>query len=136
MNDWGEIKLTQIENGNDFWYLFNELLDDKSQFYHNKTTIVEEYKNNNLYGLRVDETSSMFKRGARADKIFIEESFYLLPCFCIKNNNTAIIIWTHTRARRNGFAKKLVNLLNIQYVFQPLPESIDFWEACNIKPAL
>ena len=73
-----KIKLTQIENGNDFWYLF--------------------------------------KRGARADKIFIKESFYLLPCFCIQKINTAIIIWTHTRARRNGFAKKLVNLLNIQYV--------------------
>jgi len=135
MNDWGKIKLIQIESGEDFWHLFDELTDDESKFIYNRTKIIEAYKNKNLYGLRVDETDSMYKRRARYDKIFVEGSFYLLPCFCIKNNNNAIIIWTHKRARRNGFAKKLVNLLNIEYAYQPLPESIDFWKACNIKSA-
>jgi len=133
MNDWGKVQLEQIECGNDFWYLFIELIDDKSRFLHNKSTIVEAYKNKNLYGLRVEESVSMYDRRARSDEIFCENSFYLLPCFCIKENDNAIIIWTHTRARRNGFAKKLVELLNIKYADNPLPESIDFWKACNIE---
>lgn len=62
-----------------------------------------------------------------------ERQGYLLPCFCITNDSTALIIWTHTRARRKGFATKLVNLLKIECAHLPLPESINFWKSCNIK---
>ena len=75
----------------------------------------------------------MYKRGARKDTIFCENSWYLLPCFCIKENNKAIIIWTRTKARKMGFAKKLVELLQIEYAFNPLPDSIGFWEKCNVQ---
>ena len=37
MEDWGEIKLIQIDSY-DFWILFNELCDDNSGFYNNKST--------------------------------------------------------------------------------------------------
>mgnify|MGYP000353751366 CR=1 FL=1 len=74
----------------------------------------------------------MYHKGIKVAKIKILFPIYSQPNKK-KNNNNAIIIWTHTRARRNGFAKKLVNLLNIQYAYNPLPESIDFWKACNIK---
>jgi len=50
----------------------------------------------------------------------------------IKENDEAIIIWTHTRARNKGFAKKLVELFKIKSAYNPLPESIGFWEKCNI----
>ena len=129
MNDWGEIKLIKIESGDDFWTLLDELKDDKSGFFCNKNVIVSAYKDGNLYGLQVEETDSMYERGARSDTIL---SWYLLPCFCIMENNTAIIIWTHTRARKNGFAKKLVELLKIKYAYDPLPDSLDFWRKCNI----
>ena len=132
MNDWGKIELVEM-NSDYFWYLFDELCDDKSGFLCNRTTILEAYKNGNLYGLQVEETHEMYKRGAAEDKIFCDHSMYLLPCFCIKEDNKAIIIWTHTRARRNGFAKKLVELLKIEYAFKPLPDSIEFWKKCNIK---
>ena len=68
----------------------------------------------------------MFIRRARQDKIFCKNSWYLLPCFCVKEDKKAIIIWTHTRARKMGFAKKLFDLLQIKFAFQPLPESLDF----------
>ena len=111
MEDWGEIKLTQIDSSDEFWNLFDELRDDNSGFLHNRSTILDAYKNGDLYGLRVNETHKMFERGARIDDIFCKDSWYLLPCFCIKEDNKAIIIWTHSRARKRGFARKLVELL-------------------------
>ena len=133
MNDFGEIKLNKIDSSDDFWCLFDELWNDKSVFLHNRKSILEAYKDGNLYGLRVNETDEMYERGARMDNIFCEDSFYLLPCFCVKENNKAIIIWTHTRARKMGFAKKLVELLQIECAYKPLPDSICFWEKCNVK---
>ena len=135
MNDWGEIKLNQIDS-KEFWCLFDELCDDNSGFVHNRNIILEAYKADNLYGLRVCETDKMYERGARIDNIFCKNSWYLLPCFCIKENNKAIVIWTHARARNMGFAKKLVTLLQIEYACNPLPNSIGFWNKCNINITL
>lgn len=132
MDDWGEIELIQIDD-EDFWHLFDELLDDNSGFYNNRSTILEAYKKRNLYGLRVNETDKMYERRAQIDNIFCKNSLYLLPCFCVKENNKAIIIWTHTRARKMGFAKNLVKLLHIEYAVNPLPDSIEFWKKCNVK---
>jgi hypothetical protein len=132
MEDWGDIELIQIDS-DDFWSLFFELCNDESGFLHNRSTILEAYKHGNLYGLQVNETCKMLDRRARRDKIFCENSWYLLPCFCVKENNNAIIIWTHTRARKMGFARKLVELLHIEYAYKPLPDSIDFWKKCNVK---
>jgi len=132
MEDWGEIKFTRI-GSDDFWCLLDELCNDNSGFLHNRSAILEAYKEGKLYGLRVNETDKMYERGAGMDKIFCENSLYLLPCFCIKKNNKAIIIWTHTRARKMGFAKKLVELLHIKYAYKPLPDSIGFWKKCNVN---
>lgn len=137
MDDWGEIKLLKVgfEDGSDFWCIYDELCDDKSEFLNNRTYILDAYKNGNLYGLRVNESDQMYKRGAYLDTIFCKDSFYLLPCFCIKEDNNAIIIWTHTRARRMGFAKTLIKLLNIEYAKPPILTGSDqFWTKCNVKP--
>jgi hypothetical protein len=32
-----------------------------------------------------------------------------------------------------GFGKKLVELLQIEIADNPLPDSIGFWEKCNVK---
>jgi hypothetical protein len=132
MDDWGEIELNQIDSS-DFWCLLDELCNDNSGFLHNRITLLEAYKKGNLYGLRVRETDKMYERGARMDPLFCHNSWYLLPCFCVKENNKAVIIWTHTRARKMGFAKKLIELLHIEYAEHPLPDSIEFWKKCNVK---
>lgn len=131
MKDWGEIKLVQIDD-HDFWCIFDELDDDDSLFLNNRDFIVRSYKDGNLYGLRVDETDNMYKRGAGSDGIFCSDSLYLLPCFCIREEDKAMIIWTHTRARKMGFARKLVELLQIKVAHIPLPDSLKFWKKCNI----
>ena len=134
-SDWGPIKLIAIETGSDFWTLLDEVADDSNEykgFYHNKRTIVEAYKRGDMYGLQVAETPSMLRRGASQDHIFCSNSFCLLPCFCIRNGETAVIIWTHPRARRMGFARKLVQELEIKKAECPLKDSFEFWKSCGI----
>jgi hypothetical protein len=130
--DYGEIKVKQITESNDFWCLFDELCNDKSNFICNRSSILDAYKNGNLYGLEVEETNSMYKRGARGDSIFCKDSVYLLPCFCMKDESTVDILWTHTRARKKGFAKQLIQELKIIHVRNPLPESIGFWQKLGL----
>lgn len=133
MEYWGEIKLIKISSANDFWCLIDELCDDNSKFMCNRSTILQAYKDGNLYGLEVEETDEMYNNYSGNDDLFCRYSFYLLPCFCVKEDDKAIIIWTHTRARRRGFGKKLVKLLKLEYAYKPLPESFDFWNKCGIK---
>ena len=134
---WGNINLVKIEN-NDFWILMDELYDDASEFIHSRTTILNAFKLGNLFGLRISENDFMFQNNIIQNSIFANDyihgnSFYLLPCICIKENDTAILIWTHTRARNKGLAKKLLQLLNIKYVYKPFTSSIEFWNRCNVK---
>jgi hypothetical protein len=124
--DWGPLELVSISDGDDFWALLHELVDDASTFLQTRSSIAEAYKAGTLYSLRMNETDSMYKRGARTDEVFAKGTCYLLPCFCIAESDKAVIIWTHTRARRMGFAKQLVELLNITEASMPLPSSISF----------
>lgn len=134
MNYLDNAYLEQIDDGRNFWFLFDELCDDDSNFLNNRNIIVDAFKEGNIYGLRVTETNEMYLKKARNDPIFCPESQYLLPCFCIKEGkDTASIIWVHSRARRMGFGKKLVQLLKIKSVRSPLPESLVFWKKCGIK---
>ena len=133
MDNWGEIKKEKIEDDDDFWCLYDEIVNDDSCFLNNREYILHSYKEGNLYGLRVDENDYMFKNKEYTNKIFCKKSFYLLPCFCIKENDKCIIIYTHTRARKNGFAKLLLKQLKIKSVYNPLVESMDFWNKIKNK---
>jgi hypothetical protein len=129
---WGDIKPYTVEDASDFWSLYDELRDDSSNFLCNRNSILEAYMNGTLYGLRVTETDEMYHSKERENPIFCKGTLYCLPCFCIKDDTTAVIIWVHTRARRKGFGKSLVNQLGITKADTPLPTSIPFWEACGI----
>ena len=43
------------------------LKDDNSDFIHNRNIIVDTFKNNTLFGLRVIETNEMYKRETQKD---------------------------------------------------------------------
>jgi hypothetical protein len=132
MDDWGNIRVKEINTGSDFWSIYSELEDDKSGFLWNRDIILDAFKSGDLYGLEVGETNSMRKRGARTDELFCKDSWYLLPCFCVKKDETVLIVWTHSRARRRGFAKKLIQSLRVTKVNTPLPESFGFWKAIGM----
>ena len=126
--------LYRVKHSEAFWCLMDELNNDSSGFLHNRATILDAYVNGNLYGLQLNENKhyDLNPFDSIYCNCYISCQYYLFPCFCIKENDKAIIIWTHTRARNKGFAKKLVELLKIKSVYNPLPESIGFWEKCNI----
>lgn len=136
MDTWKDIKVYKVVDSSDFWALFFELADDNSGFIHNRNMILDAYKNGNMFGLRVIETDEMFESGERSNPIFCKDTHYTLPCFCIKNESTAIIIWVHTRARNHGFGRKLVEQLGITKADHPLPESIPFWKKCGIDTSM
>lgn len=136
-SDWGDWNVVEIERGTEFWALLDELVDDKSGFYGNRTIITEAYREGRLYGIRVEETDGMFKRKARSDPLFCPGTYHLLPCFCIvremENGEIgAVMIWVHSRARRLGFGRTLVEDLNVTKAIEPLPGSEGFWRACGI----
>jgi len=137
-SDYGKFVLRPIESGSDFWCLIEALKNDNSSFINNINTIVERYKEGNLFGLSVTETDSMYTRGARADGVFCRTmhndlSWYLLPCFCIRIKHTAEICWVHSKIRRLGVGKALVSLLNIEKAYHPLRGSLPFWKACHVE---
>ncbi len=145
MENWGEIRLQKIDNCYYFWALYDEMCKDQGYGYGwISNTMLDAYKDGNLYGLLVPETEKMYRAGSygdigsHRDPIFAKESgTTLLPIFCIKEKqkekNIAVYIWTHPRARKMGFAKKLVKLLNIEYADDSTPDSIGFWKKCNIE---
>ena len=126
------LKVKEITEANEFWHLFDELDDDKSGFIYNRNTILDAFRNGHLYGIEVEETDEMYRRGARGDPLLCRGSMYLLPSFCIKYGSTVDILWTHTRARGNGFATKLVRELGIECVRHPLQGSIGFWKKVGL----
>lgn len=140
----GNIILKQIEDVCEFWCLFDELKIDCSEIF-DRETLLMAFKNGNMYGLEMDpddEMYSIYKDPKYIDNpqdhpIFASGDDYgsdsLLPCFCIKEGDRAHIICVHTRARNQGLGSKLVKLLEIKQVRNPLPESRAFWVKNNIN---
>ena len=58
MDNWGEIKKEKIEDDDDFWCLYDEIVNDDSCFLDNREYILHSYKE----GKRI---SSFFKRRNR-----------------------------------------------------------------------
>ncbi len=126
----GEIQPTQITDSFDFWCLYDEMDTAKSEYLKNRECILRAFKNGNLYGLRINETDLMYKKGVRDDPKFARQSngelsMYLLPCFCVKGlsteentDNIAELLWAHTRVWHLKLCEKLLDLLGIK----PSPE--------------
>lgn len=156
-NEINLVKLIRIESSNDFWCLIDTLLDDERTslnktgkgFYNNRSQILDAYKDGNLYGLTTfciaddiisfeqeDRLVAKFRNNDLVCKNALNgSSSDLLPCFCIKENDTAIILWVHTKIRRCGVGSKLIRSLNIKSAYNPLPESESFWKSLNIPEA-
>ena len=129
-------KLKLIESSVDFWAIYDELCNDECYLINEREQILEAYKNKELYGLEIKDAIYLFDK---YDNIFAKQynqkhSEYLLPCFCIKTSNIALMLWVHSRARRMGIGTKLLELLKINYVLKPNNDSKDFWKKCDIQP--
>jgi hypothetical protein len=110
----------------DILYIFDELKNDNSSFYHTRGSLIIAYKQNNIYGLL--------------------EKNILQPCYCIvqksevsldgnepKQNIIINSLWVKSTHRLKGFGKTLVKLVKAEYCFDPQPETLNFWKKCGIK---
>ena len=114
IDDWGRIGLVHLDKGSDFWAILWELMSEEIMYQINENVLVESYRDYHLYGLRVQETRSMYEREAYKDSIFCTKSKYLLPCFCIKNDTVIVVIWLHERIKNYTFDKMFIDLLKIK----------------------
>lgn len=70
---------------------------------------------------------------------FLPEKYFtdwnIIPCFCMvgeKDKTICEIIWVHPAVRKNGFGRRLIELLGITYA-EIIPEdSHEFWEKIGI----
>jgi hypothetical protein len=132
-SSWGALAVVRIDRSEDFWALFDELVDDASGFVSNRITLLDAFKGGYLYGLVVTETADMYTNNVPpVGGLFCRASNcsqqYLLPCLCVRVAKEAIVIWTHGRARRNGFARQFVCQLGIESALSRLHGSQPFWE--------
>ena len=130
MSDYDEINLIKIETSDEFWAIMDELVDDGSGFIANRGMILDAYIMGNLFGLCA--TGVVTGAKLECESIFCDVGKCLIPCFCVKDGCRAILIWTHTRARNRGFAKRMVELLEITSAYFPVPDSVGFWKKCGI----
>ena len=147
MENWGKIELVRFNDldpdsfhgqaEDEFWEIHDLLseemvaLNNGTGFWYNRNVLLKHFGKGNMYGLCVIETDEMFRSRAPRDTVFLRTGFYMLPCVCCVIGDEADIIWTHPRARKRGFAKKLVELLGIKQAY-PLPDSVGFWEKCGV----
>jgi hypothetical protein len=124
-----ELRCVKNNRSDYFWNLINELLDDESEFLHNRTSILDAYVKGNLYGLEAIEKDEPLP----LDDFIYMNYTPMLPLFLISEETKAVILWVHSRIRRMGFGRKIVQLAGINEVWNPLPESIDFWNAVLAK---
>lgn len=127
------IKLEKVKLENDFWSLIDELKDDNSPFISNRNEILYAFRKGRLYSLKLVPTNSMLHRDD-LEWIYSRNSLFLLPCFCIKNRNKAILLWVATRMRKKGLGTKLIKMLDIKSVNQPSADNIGFWQKMNLYP--
>jgi hypothetical protein len=102
-------------------------------FWHNRRIKKNEFKIGNLFGLCLAGADLKGQSLAHDDTVFVRksETAFLLPIFALVDRTVLgtqlDVIWTHPRARGNGYASNLIQLLNVSIIYNPLEKSIPFW---------
>ncbi len=134
-DSWVDVVPTRINTSAEFACVINDLPDlcyDNTSFIRHKAMILDAYREGNLYGLKLKQPDAVCKKHELLDSISCFEFSCLLPCFCVKEKDTAILIWVHEDIRMMGFGRKLVKMLGITAADTPVPESMGFWNKLNI----
>lgn len=131
--DYGDIEVTRFDSGDEFWFLFEYMLDAQCSFVHNRHILADAFRKDQLYGLQVQENNAMYERGARMDPAFIPNSWYMLKCFCVVDGTTCDIIWVDPSLRRLGLGTKLIRGLELRDTSCQLHGSLPFWRAMGFQ---
>ncbi|EKX39859.1 hypothetical protein GUITHDRAFT_114108 [Guillardia theta CCMP2712] len=134
---YGDATAFRVEDEGDFWIIFRQIIEG-SPGNVPYDTILNAFKEKKLYGLKVIETEEMFRLGCKLDPLFCvdmngDPGDYLLPCYCIMQDDIAEYIWVRPDMRRQGLGRLFVQKLRIREAWNPLPESVGFWESCGVE---
>ena len=118
-------------------------------FYCNRRWIVDAFKKNHLYTIRIKENDAMHKDElCREDPIFMKEHRlwpfghkhmncgpdFPLPCFAIVDDSGICdMLWVAQRARGNGLGQKLVEYCLIERARTVITGAVWFWKKCGFK---
>lgn len=145
MADYGTIKLTEVSSSGAFIDLYKEILSDPSWKGEPLLSMLDEWKNDSLFTLSVDETDAMFKRGACRSNEFIRggHHFCSLPVILsLKRDSTdkslfINFLWIHPRARGKGYSRILIDRMLADFdneydddkifVSHPVDDAKEFW---------
>jgi hypothetical protein len=117
---YGDLRLFQVNKGDDFLLLLHEMMDDKSEFVANAGTMIDAMFRGEIWSVEMEETSLMRQHSSYdTDPLFCRDMFgnflgYKLPCFCWSINNHVVLLWVHSRARKKGIGRFLVTRLGIR----------------------
>jgi hypothetical protein len=128
-----EFKLN-IPSPGEFWSLMDLLSNEESEFIHNRSTILQAFKEDHMYVVCGLETDENFASEARRSPIFMwtqEGGLYTLPAFCVLTpDNKVLIIWVSQKARRQGIGSTLLRLCGTTTPCPPiLSGSEAFWSS-------
>ena len=107
-------------------------------FYHNRSSLVQAYGENRMFGLCAYWSEDMLENKSFDDPIFVTNKHFMvhrmLPCFIVLETDedddelsVCSFVWTAKRARNKGIAKYLLDAFNVRSVKRPLPEAEAFW---------
>nr|WRJ70059.1 hypothetical protein TetV2_00614 [Oceanusvirus sp.] len=133
--DWSTAKTTLVDTGFVFWPLFDEMVRDGSGFVHNRETLVDAFRNDKMYCLRLPETDALFAdKDSRDHPWFMNRtrSIYALPVVAVtsgEEDENIDILWVHSRCRRAGFGRMIVQQLGIKRAPCVMEDTLPFWKA-------
>lgn len=112
-------KFRKITESSEFWFLMDQLVEEKSSFLGIKETLLDGFKDQQMYGLEIVQNTNCS---------------YVLPCFCVIENLKILdIIWVSKKIRNKGFGKTMVELSKIKKIRFPLEESVGFWKKLGFE---
>lgn len=134
--DYGPIIMSRIGPAYHITGLLDELAEEIRMLSHednttdlhyfNRNQILEAWKEGRVYGLRVQETVDMAQRNAATDLVFLRNADgwpfhsdwmpcndYILPCFCLLDENgELLILWCAERVRNYNLDNNFDALLS------------------------
>lgn len=127
-----DLLVVPITKGFDFWQVYDALVDSKSEFVRNRSILINAFKRNELFGIKVPKKSN----SSRILSSVILENTNLLPTLCVidgMDENMCSIVWVHPKIRRMGIGSLYVKHFRWDAVDNVLKESIEFWKKNNVE---
>lgn len=66
------------------------------------------------------------------DFFILKDCDIIMPAYILCKEDEALVLWVHKSCRKRGYAKFMINSMNIRYAIAA-PESIVFWEKIGFK---